>query len=256
MSNGLSLAPGESDNKKYTAEQLYTYLIFADNYVKSKNISESEFNPNDPSDNILNTDDVNDMYTLVALGLAEHHDKGYSTGYSRNVVSKPNSNGSIDYGLWQINDFWEERLGQRFPELFDNGKDWEQNINNTFANAVAAIYIGGYVEGDGPNGGENWSTYSMVKDGSDFKEDAIAGVEASRKKGGNLMQLQDFKYADTTNKILDTAYAEPVRQSMEQDFANFAELQQDVLQNLIDKGESKNNVGYNKMKLRQMIEGM
>lgn len=70
------------------------------------------------------------------------------------------------------------------------------------------------------------------------------------------MQLQDFKYADTTNKILDAAYAEPVRQSMEQDFANFAELQQDVLQNLIDKGESKNNVGYNKMKLRQMIEGM
>ena len=68
MSNGLSLAPGESDNEKYTAEQLYTYLIFADNYVKSKNISESEFNPNDPSDNILNTDDVNDMYTLVALG--------------------------------------------------------------------------------------------------------------------------------------------------------------------------------------------
>lgn len=45
MANGITFPPAEPDKERYTPEQLYTYLVFADNYVKSKNISDDEFDP-------------------------------------------------------------------------------------------------------------------------------------------------------------------------------------------------------------------
>ena len=270
MANGVSFAPDKPDDEQYTPEQLYTYLVFADNYVKSKNISTNEFNPEDERDYILNTDRMEDMETLVSLALAEHHDldeKGnkISTGYSQNRVSLPNdSDGSIDYGLWQINDFWEKRLKKRFPEMFDNGRDFVDNISNPFINAVAAIYIAGYVEGTGPNGAKNWSTYKNVGPNTDFGMDAKEGIENKKKLKGDLMNFKDFRNPELANKILDASYGSYVEESMdrearniEKDFANFNETQLQLL-DMMSEGIATNdpNKGYNKMRLRQMVEGM
>ena len=269
MANGVSFSPDKPDDEQYTPEQLYTYLVFADNYVKSKNISTNEFNPEDERDYILNTDRMEDMETLVSLALSEHHDldeKGnlISTGYSQNRVSPPNDDGSIDYGLWQINDFWEERLKKRFPEMFDNGRDFIDNVSNPFINAVAAIYIAGYVEGSGPNGAENWSTYKNVGSDTDFGMDAKEGIENKKKSKGDLMNFKDFRNPELANKILDFAYGSYVEESMdrearniEKDFANFNETQLQLL-DMMSEGIATNdpNKGYNKMRLRQMVEGM
>jgi len=261
MANGITFPPAEPDKERYTPEQLYTYLVFADNYVKSKNISDDEFDPKNTSPDILNVDDPDDMEVLVAFALAEHSDAGFSTGYSQNRISPPNKNGSRDYGLWQINDFWTKRLSLRFPELFDNGRPFVENISNPYANAVAAIYIGGYVEGDGPNGRKNWSTDGMVKPDSDFIMDAQAGIAKQEKTGGDLMKLKDFKYPNISNKILDKAYGEPVRQTMQKesqniqdDAANFFETTDIYLRSLLDRIKPTNpNAGRDKMKLRQQI---
>ena len=265
MANGVSFAPDKPDDEQYTPEQLYTYLVFADNYVKSKDISKSKFNPEDERDEILNTDRMEDMETLVSLALAEHHDKGYSTGYSQNRVRPPNTNGSIDYGLWQINgSTWEKELKLIFPEMFDNGRDFIDNVSNPFINAVAAIYIAGYVEGSGPNGAKNWSTYGMVGPDSDFGMDAKKGIENKNKLKGDLMNFKDFRNPELANKILDASYGSYVEESMdrearniEKDFANFNETQLQLL-DMMSEGIATNdpNKGYNKMRLRQMVEGM
>ena len=191
---------------------------------------------------------------LVAVALAEHHDKGYSTGYSQNRVSKPNSNGSIDYGLWQINDFWEDRLKKNFPELFDNGRDFVDNISNPFINAVAAIYVSGYVEGGGPNGLENWSTYRMVTPDSDFMMDAES-IQTSRSKGGNIMSIGDFEEPKFANKLLDRAYGQPVRESIEEEAAKFTELLNDFVKGTTLLSNKPKNIGYDKLRFEQMKQG-
>ena len=258
MANGLSFAPDQPDKEKYTPERLYSFLVFADNYVKSKNLSTSEYNPNDEREFVLNTDDPSAMQMLVAVALAEHHDKGYSTGYSQNRVSKPNSNGSIDYGLWQINDFWEDRLKKNFPELFDNGRDFVDNISNPFINAVAAIYVSGYVEGGGPNGLENWSTYGMVTPDSDFMMDAES-IHTERytdkSKGESIMFPADFEEPKFATKILDFVYAKPVRESMEEEAAKFTELLDTFVKGTTLLSNEPKNIGYDKLRFEQMKQG-
>jgi hypothetical protein len=145
--------------------------------------------------------------------------------------------------------------------LFDNGRPFVENISNPYANAVAAIYIGGYVEGDGPNGRVNWSTNKMVDPDSDFIMDAQKGIKNQRNTGGDLLKLRNFKYPETTNKILDKAYGEPVRQTMQaesqniqDDAANFFETTDIYLRSLLDRIKPTNpNAGRDKMKLRQQI---
>tara|TARA_B100000927_G_scaffold19530_2_gene14927 strand:+ start:3006 stop:3800 length:795 start_codon:yes stop_codon:yes gene_type:complete len=254
MANGLSFAPDQPDKEKYTPERLYSFLVFADNYVKNKNLSTSEYNPNDEREFVLNTDDPSAMQMLVAIALAEHHDKGYSTGYSQNRVSKPNSNGSIDYGLWQINDFWENRLKKNFPELFDNGRDFVDNISNPFINAVAAIYVSGYVEGGGPNGLENWSTYKMVTPDSDFMMDAES-IQTARSKGGDIISIGDFEEPKFSNKLLDRAYGQPVKESMEKEAAKFTELLNDFVTGTTLLSNKPKNIGYDKLRFEQMKQG-
>lgn len=254
MANGLSFAPDQPDKEEYTPERLYSYLVFADNYVKSKNLSTSEYNPNDEREFVLNTDDPSAMQQLVAIALAEHHDGGYSLGYSQNRVSKPNSDGSVDYGLWQINDFWEDRFKKIFPELFDNGRDFVDNISNPFINAVAAIYISGYVEGDGPNGLENWSTYNMVTPDSDFMMDAES-IQAERYTGGNLMRKKDFENPKFANKLLDFAYGKPIKESMEEEAARFAETLNDFVKQTTLLPNKAKNIGYDKLRFEQMKQG-
>ena len=254
MANGLSFAPDQPDKEQYTPERLYSYLVFADNYVKNKNLPTSEYNPNDEREFVLNTDDPSAMQQLVAVALAEHHDGGYSLGYSQNRVSKPNSDGSVDYGLWQINDFWEDRFKKIFPELFDNGRDFIDNISNPFINAVAAIYISGYVEGDGPNGLENWSTYNMVTPDSDFMMDAES-IQAERYTGGDLMRKKDFEEPKFANKLLDYAYGQPIRESIEEESARFTEQLNNFVKGTTLLSNKPKNIGYDKLRFEQMKQG-
>ena len=194
MTNGLSLSPSEEDDREYSPEKLYSYIVFANNYVEKteesltgQDKSDYGWNPNSKHKDILNAKVDTDVEKLVAIALAEHNDRGKSQGFARNIRSvRVNNDGSYDYGLWQINKVvWEENLKRFFPELFDNGKTWEENIYNPFINAVAAVYIAGYDFGKSP-GGNNWSVWKEVnrrfkKDEggirpSDFIEHAREGI--------------------------------------------------------------------------------
>lgn len=253
MTNGISFSPSEEDDREYSPEQLYSYIVFANRYVEKtieslKGTGQDEWDhgwkPDSKHKDILNAKVDTDVDRLVAIALAEHNKDNLSQGFARNIRSiEPNDNGTYDYGLWQINrNVWEEKLKRFFPELFDNGKTWEENIYNPYINAVAAVYIAGYKFG--LVGGNHWTTWSEVnrtfkKDEggirpSDYLEDAREGIDTELSKERKVwLSGVPTEVTKAGKDVEDTMQAD--KQELDQDLEAVNEM---------DSEELLSNVAY------------
>lgn len=114
----------------------------------------------------------------AAVSMAEN-----STGYA-NTISKPNRNGSVDIGLWQIN---SSHIGQTFTgpngqPFTIQSQQWLQDPNN---NALAAYAISG--------GGRNWKPWCTAW------SDNACGT-----KGGQYLE-RGSRAVDIYQSVLGTA---------------------------------------------------
>lgn len=172
-------------HKEYSAKDLYYVLIGAVHYLESTgmNLQSNEVNKNPR--------ELEDMYSLIAIALAEHRaGNNETTGYAKNVKGARNSNGTYDHGLWQINmndsiyTYLTSQQGKdgtnaNIPMFIGLSK--EQMINqmyDPFANAVAAIAISQLTVGpENTQGINNWSTVGMIDTSKAFYQEAKKDLE-------------------------------------------------------------------------------
>ena len=130
----------------YTPQQLYQYIQYAMNYLETEDF---EFKN---GDTLLNPNNEEDMTRLISVALSEHRDGDKPSGFAQNI---PGDQGR-SRGPWQVyGTTWENEL--RKYDIFNDFDNINDALDDPGLNAIAAVIIGQYDEGD-RTGINNWTT--------------------------------------------------------------------------------------------------
>ena len=156
--------------REHTIQELYFLLYSAASFLEEEGFqfNQSEFTRNPKAS-------TTDMVDMISIALAEHGNN--PQGIAMNIKSiAPNSNNTVDWGLWQINDgdiayryltSQHEHTNSNIS-IFKNvsKSQFKKLLMNPFYNAIAAIAMAnlyqddeGYVfQNTDTHGINNWST--------------------------------------------------------------------------------------------------
>ena len=167
----------------YTPQQLYQYIQYAMNYLSTEDFEYKD------GDTLLNPNNEEDMTRLISVALAEHRDGDVPTGFAQNV---PGDQGR-SRGPWQVyGTTWESEL--RKYDIFNSYDNINDALDDPGLNAIAAVIIGQYDEGD-RTGIDNWTTNkisgqeSFLNAAKEYDTNVIENPTQIQTPDGNVQEV-------------------------------------------------------------------